>query len=196
MNIKPITLVGRRISLEPLDQRHAPDLLIAAEYNEIWTYLDEPTPRNVAAIYTLIDEAHRDQSRGSRLAFAIIERSSGAAVGSTSYINIRPGDRGLEIGWTWLTPSAWGTGVNTEAAYLLLRHAFEEQGIIRAAMKADARNMRSQHAMDALGATREGVWRNHRILSTGEYRDSVYYSVIASEWPTVRTTIERRMAVM
>jgi N-acetyltransferase len=115
------------------------------------------------------------------------------AIGSTSYINIRPKDRGLEIGWTWITPSTWGTGINTEAKYLLLRHAFEEQDAIRVAIKTDARNTRSQRSIEALGASREGIWRNHRILSTGQYRDTVYYSLIDSEWLTAKRLIEARM---
>ena len=194
MNIQPTTLDGRRVVLEPLQRRHADGLLRAAAYDEIWTYLDEPTPRDIEAIHRLVDDAHRDQAAGSRLAFAIVDRTNGVAVGSTSYINIRPDDRGLEVGWTWLTPGVWSTGINTEATYLLLRHAFEEQDAIRVAMKADLRNIRSQRAMDALGAVREGVWRNHRVLSTGEYRDSVYYSIIADEWSIVRGVIEERLA--
>ena len=91
----------------------------------------------------------------------------------------------MEIGWTWLNPSIWRTGINTEAKYLLLAHAFEA-GAIRVAFKADARNERSRRAIEALGATYEGIWRNHRILSDGHYRDSAYYSIIDSDWPRVR----------
>ena len=113
----------------------------------------------------------------------IIDNDDGTAVGSTSYIDIRPNDRGVEIGWTWLTPSRWRTGINRETKYLLLRHAFEDQGAIRVALKTDIRNAASRRAIEALGAVHEGVWRNHRILRSGVYRDSAFYSIIDSEWP-------------
>lgn len=179
-------LTGRLVRLEPLSFEHTSDLVDAARYDEIWTYLDEPTPRTVSAVQALIKDALAEQDRGLRLPFAVIDLASGKAVGSTSYIDIRPNDRTVEIGWTWVTPSQWGTGLNTEAKYLLMRHAFEVHNVGRVALKTDLRNRRSQRAIEKLGAVREGVWRNHRLLSTGTYRDSVFYSVILSEWPAVR----------
>lgn len=193
MNIHPVTLSGSRVTLEPLSARHARDLFSAAAHDQVWTFLDEPTPHTLAQIQELIEDATRDQERGTRLAFAVIDNASGRAVGSTSYIDIRCPDRGLEIGWTWTVPSVWGTGINAESKYLLLRHAFEEQSAIRVAIKTDLRNIRSQRAIEALGAHREGVWRNHRVLSTGKYRDTIYYSVIESEWPAVKDIIEERL---
>lgn len=135
----------------------------------------------------IIADALDDQKFGRRLPFAIVDSHTETAVGSTSYIDIRPEDRGVEIGWTWLTPSRWGTGINREAKYQLLRHAFEGQDAIRVALKTDSRNHRSQRAIESLGAVREGVWRNHRILSDGRYRDSVFYSITDAEWPGLRT---------
>jgi RimJ/RimL family protein N-acetyltransferase len=193
MNLRPVVLTGRRIRLEPLAYSHAEQLLQAAAYDEIWTYLDEPTPRDLNDINALIKDALSEQDRGARLPFAVISLATGRAVGSTSYIDIRPADRTLEIGWAWLTPGEWGSGVNTEAMYLLLRLAFEEHKVGRVAMKADARNLRSQRAISRAGAVREGVWRNHRLLSTGHYRDSVYFSVIDSEWPTVEANLGARL---
>lgn len=193
MNLSPVILTGDKVRLEPLDMRHADELLAAAAYDEIWTYLDEPTPRSPAMIRALIDDAQEEQAGGRRLAFAIIATASGSAVGSTSYIDIRPHDRGLEIGWLWTTPSVWGAGINFEANYLLLRHAFDELGVIRVALKTDRRNVRSQRMIESLGAVREGIWRNHRILSTGFYRDTIYYSVIESEWTTVRDAMNARL---
>jgi RimJ/RimL family protein N-acetyltransferase len=190
MNLQPITLTGKRIRLEPLSYAHTSQLLAAAAYDEIWTYLDEPTPRSASDIEVLIRDALNDQEAGSRLPFAIISNDDGTAVGSTSYIDIRPHDRTVEIGWTWLTPSEWGTGTNTETKYLLLGHAFEDQDAGRVAIKTDLRNVRSQHAIENLGAVREGVWRNHRLLSTGKYRHTVYYSVIDSEWPAIRERLQ------
>jgi RimJ/RimL family protein N-acetyltransferase len=186
MNLRPVTLTGKRVRLEPLGVEHAEDLAVAATDDQIWTYLDEPTPWDRSSVDAFIADAHRDQDHGARIAFAVIDARNGRAVGSTSYLDIRPQDRGLEIGWTWLAPSVWGTGINAEAKYLMLVHAFDDQDAIRVAIKTDRRNTRSQRAIERLGATREGVWRNHRILSTGEYRDSVYYSIIVSEWPLTK----------
>ncbi|MFU8875790.1 GNAT family N-acetyltransferase [Micromonospora sp. SL4-19] len=186
MKPTPATLTGRLIRLEPLGPQHADDLLAAAAHDEIWTYLDEPTPRTREAIDTFISDALRDQDRSQRLPFALVDLRSGKAIGSTSYIDLRPSDRTLEIGWTWLTPGAWGTGANAEAKFLLMRHAFEVLGVGRVVIKTDLRNVRSQRAIERLGAHREGVWLNHRLLSTGRYRDSVFYSVIDSEWPSIR----------
>ena len=194
MAVAPVTLQGTRTRLEPLDHQHADDLLQAAAHDEIWTYLDEPTPRTPARITTLIDDAHQDQARGARLPFAVVDTRTERAVGSTSYIDIRPHDRGLEIGWTWLAPATWGSGINLEAKYLLLRHAFHALGAIRVAVKTDLRNIRSQRAILALGATQEGVWRNHRILSDGHRRSTVYYSITDTEWPTIEPQLRSRVA--
>ncbi|WP_436526198.1 GNAT family N-acetyltransferase [Actinoplanes sp. HUAS TT8] len=189
MNIQPVVLTGKVVRLEPLGLQHVGDLAIAADHDEIWTYLDEPTPGTPAAMQRLIQDALDEQGRGVRIPFAIIDVTTGRAVGSTSYIDIRPRDRAVEIGWTWMTPSQWRTGSNAAAKLLLLRHAFESQNAGRVAIKTDLRNVRSQKAIERLGATREGVWRNHRILSDGSYRHTVYYSVIDSEWPTVQDRI-------
>ena len=194
MKPQPATLTGRRIRLEPLDHSHAPDLLEAAAHDEVWTYLDEPTPRTVEDIDHLIRDALTEQEQGPRLPFAVVRQSDDRTVGSTSYIDIRPAARTLEIGWTWMGPSEWGTGTNTEAKYLLLRHAFEILNAGRVAIKTDSRNARSRRAIENLGATHEGTWRNHRLLSTGSYRHTDYFSIIDSEWPSVRAHLEEIMA--
>lgn len=193
MKLQSLTLTGSHIRLEPLGPQHASDLADAATDQRIWTYLDEPQPWTRATVDRFVSEAQAEQLTGRRIAFAIVERSSERAVGSTSFLDIRPHDRGVEIGWTWLAPFVWNSGVNTEAKYLLLSHAFDA-GAIRVAIKTDRRNERSQRAIEALGATREGVWRNHRVLSTGAYRDTVYYSIIDSEWPAVREHLQTRLA--
>ena len=187
MNLQPVTLVGKVVTLEPLTMQHAEQLLEASKYDEIWTYLDEPTPHSLTEIARMIEDALAERQLGKRLPFAVIDQSSGAVAGSISYIDIRIPDRGVEIGWAWLAPSVWGRGFNTECMYLLMKHAFEEQDIIRVAIKADVRNVRSIRSMERLGATREGVWRNHRVLSDGTFRDSVFYSVIMQEWPLRRS---------
>jgi RimJ/RimL family protein N-acetyltransferase len=155
--------------------------------------LDEPTPRGEEAVETLIREALDDLAAGRRVPFAVIDVTANRAVGSTSYIDIRRVDRGVEIGWTWFTPTVWGTGINTESKYLLLAHAFDNQSAIRVAIKTDARNTRSVRAIEWLGAVRERTWRNHRVLSTGAYRDSAYFSVIESEWPSVKNHLRERL---
>lgn len=196
MNPLPITLTGKLVRLEPLVYGHAPDLLSAAMFDEIWTYLDEPTPRTTTDITRLVDDALHEQGLGQRLPFAIIDQADGHAVGSASYIDIRPQDRGVEIGWLWLTPSRWGTGMNTEAMFLLLEHAFTKLHAVRVALKTDERNVRSQRAIEALGAVREGVWRNHRILSTGVLRNSVFYSVIEAEHHATLTRLATKLALI
>jgi RimJ/RimL family protein N-acetyltransferase len=114
--------------------------------------------------------------------------------GSTRFMVLRPEHRGLEIGWTWLTPSAWRTGANAEAKLLMMEHAFERLGCARVELKTDARNARSRGAMSALPAQFEGIFRKHRLLSNGSYRDSAWFSVIDDEWPAVRANLKRRLA--
>lgn len=185
MEVKPATLHGRIVRLEPLAREHLPDLAVAAAHDAIWTYLDEPTP-STDAVKHLVEEALAEQRRGERLPFAIVEVATGRAVGSVSFIDLQPSHRGLEVGWGWITPAHWGSGAMREAVLLLLAHAFEALGAIRVAFKTDTRNLRSQGALAALGATREGVLRHHRILRDGYVRDSAYYSITNDEWPAVR----------
>jgi N-acetyltransferase len=194
MDLTPVVLTGTLVRLEPLSYDHSADLLDAAMYDEVWTYLDEPTPRTVRDINALIRDAKEEHANGTRLPFAIIDSSNGRAIGSISLIDIRQQDRSVEIGWAWLTPSKWGIGAAREAIFLLMRHAFETMGTVRVAYKTDRRNHRSQRSITGIGATQEGIFRNHRILSDGYIRDSVYYSVIPEEWPTVRERFGRQQA--
>jgi RimJ/RimL family protein N-acetyltransferase len=186
MDLTPPLLVGTMVRLEPLGMVHADDLLVSAGYDEIWTYLDEPTPRRFEDIARLLSDALAESSDGNRMPFAIVDAATGQAIGSVSLIDIRPHDRAVEIGWAWLTPPRWGTGAYREAIYLLARHAFETMNAIRVVYKTDSRNIRSQRSIEALGGTREGVFRNHRILSDGYIRDSIYYSIIPAEWLAIR----------
>jgi RimJ/RimL family protein N-acetyltransferase len=184
MAVKPVILPGRVVRLEPLSKGHLGELTEAARYAEVWTYLDEEstTEHSVAA---LIREALDEQARGERLAFAMMEQTSGRAVGSISYLDIQRTHRTVEIGQAWITPSRWRTGIAREAGYLLLRHAFESLGAIRVAFTTDSRDERSQRAIEGLHATYEGVLRNHRILPDGTIRHSACYSVIREDWPQV-----------
>lgn len=186
MAVQPVTLTGPRIDLVPLALAHTEDLLAAASHDQVWTYLDEPTPATRESIRALILEALDEQAAGQRLPFAIVLRENGRAIGSMSYIDIQPRHRALELGWAWLAPDYWQTGIGREASYLLIRHAFERLDAVRVALKTDARNARSQRAIAGLGAVREGVFRRHRILRDGHQRDSVFYSLIREDWDSVR----------
>ena len=183
-------LSGQTVRVEPLEQRLAADLLAAAADPEIWLYIPAPQPSCLGDVAALVAAALHDAANGEQVPFAIIDQHSGRAVGSTRYLEIRPADRALEIGWTWYAREAQRTAANTECKYLLLRHAFEDLGALRMQFKTDARNLRSQRAIERLGAVREGVLRKQRILHDGFVRDAVYYSIIDEEWPTVKRQLE------
>lgn len=179
------------VRLEPLARRHAADLFEAGRDETIWRYMPRPPLKSLEDTQGWIDEALAVSAGGTQIPFAIIERASNRAIGSTRYLDIRRADRGLEIGWTWLGPQFQRTTVNTECKYLLLAHAFEDLGAVRVQLKTDLRNERSQRAIERLGAVREGVLRKHIVLWDGFIRDTVYYSIIDSEWSTVMCHLER-----
>lgn len=191
--IEPVTLTGKLVRLEPLQMNHAADLYQAGQDTNIWTYMPVRAIRSVAALEQWIADALREQEAGLCIPFAIIDLVQDRAVGSTRYLSIMLHDRGLEIGWTWLTPDVQRTGINTECKYLLLRHAFEQLGAIRVQLKTHHLNLKSQRAIERLGAQKEGVLRNHVIMPDGSYRHSVYYSIIESEWPSVKAGLEAKM---
>jgi RimJ/RimL family protein N-acetyltransferase len=190
----PVTLSGRHVRLEPLGLHHAPDLLEAGRDESIWTYLSGSAFRDLAHTEAWIAGVLPEVEAGRQVAFATIDLARGRAVGSTRYLDIRPADRGIEIGSTWLGVSAQRTAVNTESKFLLLRHAFETLGAVRVQLKTDARNVRSQNAIARLGAVREGVLRRHMTVRDGHVRDSVYFSVIEEEWPSVKAALLARLA--
>ena len=192
MNPTPVVLTGAGVRLEPLAAGHAADLLRAAADPEIWRYLPTAHPTTLEAMTAFITAARDGMARGE-LPFAVIQLSSGQAVGSTRYLEIRPADRAIEIGWTWYAREVQRTALNSECKYLLLRHAFETLGALRVQFKTDARNLRSQRAIERLGAVKEGVLRKQRIMHDGHQRDSVYYSILDEEWPAVRAFLEQRL---
>ena len=197
MDLTPIALTGSIVRLlQPLGYQHTAGLLAAAAFDEIWTYLDEPTPRTIDDAKTLICDAEKEHARGGRIPFATLDTDSREVIGSISLIDIRPQDRAVEVGWAWLTPSRWSTGASREAIFLIMRHAFDTMGAIRVAYKTDSRNIRSRKSILSMGATQEGTFRNHRILSDGYIRDSIYYSVIREEWPAVRDRFESRSSAI
>ncbi len=190
---KPVTLRGAHVILEPLEARHAADLFEVGGDEAIWRYLPRPPLASVSDSRELVAEAFESAADGTQLPFAIVDRSSGKAVGSTRYLDIRRAHRALEVGWTWLGTRYQRTAVNTESKYLLLSHAFEELGAGRVQFQTDGRNVRSQNAIVRLGATLEGVLRKDKILWDGHVRDSVIYSVVDSEWPTVKAQLRHLM---
>jgi RimJ/RimL family protein N-acetyltransferase len=188
LDVQPIAFEGQHVRLEPLTQEHAAALAAISADESIWTYYPSSL-LTLGDVQRWIDIALAQQAAGTSLPFAILDRASGQALGSTRYMNIAPSDLGLEIGSTWLTPSVWRTAVNSECKFLLLRHAFEALGCIRVQIKTDRRNERSRRAIERLGAQFEGILRQHMIVRDGAYRDTAMYSIIDSEWPAVKAKL-------
>jgi RimJ/RimL family protein N-acetyltransferase len=170
---------------------HAPGLFAVGQNDEDWRYLPIPGLRSRAQAEQWIGEALELAHQGSQVPFTQLDAKTRTPIGSTRYMNIRRRDRGLEIGYTFLGRAYQRTGVNTEAKWLLLRHAFEALGALRVEFKTDARNLRSQTAIARLGASREGVFRKHMLVQNDFVRDSVYYSIIAEEWPGIRERLQQ-----
>ena len=186
MNIMPITLTGQFVRLEPLSMDHLQDLCLVGLDDEIWRYMVYGWVRSEQDMRNWIAEILKRQEKGTDLPFAVIDLKSGKAIGATRYMEIRAKDRGLEIGGTWYGRAYQRSVVNTECKLLLLQHAFEGLGCIRVQFKTDLRNIRSQKAIERIGATKEGIFRNHMILPDGTIRHSVYYSIIVEEWQSVK----------
>jgi N-acetyltransferase len=190
---KSVVLEGEHVRLEPLAKAHRDDLVAAAsEDPAIFRFMGT----NIAAHGwdPWVREALDGVADGSYIVWATVDRGSGRAIGSTRFGDIAPEHGRLEIGWTWIAPSYQRTAVNSEAKLLQLRYAFDELGATRVALKTDARNQRSQAAIERLGAVREGVLRRHIRLPDGFVRDTVYYSILADEWPAVKAQLETRLS--
>ncbi len=193
MNIHPITLDGRGVRLEPLTQAHHAQLCEIGLDDELWR-LTTTIIRTSEDMKKYIAAAVKDFSEGKALPFAIIEKSTNKAVGSTRFGNIETTHRRVEIGWTWIARQWQRTFINTETKYLLLSHAFETLGCIRVEFKTDSTNSRSRDALIRIGAKEEGVFRNHMIVPGGRIRHSVYFSIIDSEWNEVKRELEKKLA--
>jgi len=188
LRVTPVVLLGKEVRLEPLGLIHAQGLYNRGRVEADWTHLPRSCFVDLADTRHWIDEALAVEGQ---LPFAIVETAKDKVIGSTRYLNIRPEHRSLEIGWTWLGQNWQRTAINTETKLLLLSHAFEKLGCVRVEFKTDTRNERSQRALQRIGATKEGVLRNHMIVQDEFVRDSVYFSVISSEWLDVKERLER-----
>lgn len=188
-----MVLEGELVRLEPLELRHEEALWEASRDERGWRWLSIEQPSTRADFRAYLDAALANAAAGVELPFATVLLSSGRAVGSTRFLALRPEHASLEIGWTWLAPAAWGTGVNVEAKLLMLEDAFERLGCRRVELKTDALNERSRGAMEALPAQFEGVHRKHMLVRRGENRDSAWYSIVDDEWPDVRANLLRRL---
>jgi N-acetyltransferase len=188
----PALLEGRHIRLEPLEPYHLDGLHAAAQSDEIWTYL--PTRlQDRDALAHHIQATLARQTQALEYPFVVVLQEDERVVGTTSYLDVSEENRSVEIGWTWYTPDVWESAVNPEAKYLLLRHAFQSWGAIRVFFKTDARNLHSQGAIKKLGAQYEGTLRSHWILPDGFRRNSMYFSILDSEWPDVKSKLEQRL---
>ena len=192
MDLTPVTLKGRWLTLEALDERHAPDIFQAMRDEEVCRYLAWDQPRSLDDTLALIRDAKDAMARGQSIVYAQVWNATGRAIGSTRLLDVRPADRQVEIGATFLAREFWRTPANTESKYLFLRHCFETLSCVRVALKTDGRNIRSQEAIARLGATREGVLRRHMRVK-GYHRDTVYFSIIDDEWPKVKARLESRL---
>jgi RimJ/RimL family protein N-acetyltransferase len=193
-DITPVILTGEYVRLEPLSKDHVLDLLDAGSDPNIWEYMMYGNLSNKNTMESWVKMLLDLQKEGTDLPFAVILVSSGRAVGATRYLEIRPVHRGLEIGGTWYGTAYQRTVVNTESKYLLLKHAFEQLGCVRVQFKTDLRNLRSQKAIERLGAVKEGVLRQHMITPSGYVRDSVYYSILDHEWAIIKKRLEAKLA--
>jgi len=186
-----VTLDGRFVRLEPLEERHRELVRPAAQHPEIFTV----TTSALGLLFDpYIDNALKRSASGPELAFVVWHKAMDRPVGMTRYLNIEEPHRKLEIGSTWYEPSVWAGAVNPECKLLLMRHAFETLGFNRVEYKTDLRNGRSRAAILKLGAKQEGILRKHMIMADGHVRDSVYFSVIDEEWPGVKAGLEKRLA--
>jgi RimJ/RimL family protein N-acetyltransferase len=192
--VKPVVLQGAHVRLEPLSVEHHGRLCAVGLDDELWRWSPSPV-RTTEEMARYVSDALEQQANGRALPFAVVEKSSERVIGSTRYGNIEPAHRRVEIGWTWYGRPWHRTRTNTEAKYLLLQHAFETLRCIRVELKTDSLNQQSRAAIQRVGAREEGCLRNHMITASGRIRHTIYYSIVDSEWPEVKATLERRLSI-
>jgi N-acetyltransferase len=191
--VQPVVLEGRRVRLEPLRADHFDDLARVAYDAPLWQWTITG-PQDEAGLRQWLDVALANADAGIERPFATIDRASDRAIGSSRFLSIVPEHRRLEIGWTWVATAFQRTGANREAKLLQLTHAFETLGANRVEFKTHSRNERSRTALAGIGATFEGVFRNHMIMPDGSIRHSAYFSVVVEEWPAVKAALEAGLA--
>jgi len=189
MNIQPVILESVHVRLEPMTFNHCDRLFEIGHYDEIWAP-NGRVMKNLSDMKKYVDDAMQELADGKSVPFVTIDRQSGAIVGSTRFANIERTHRRVEIGWTWITPKFQRSYINTEAKYLMLRHAFEIWNVNRVELKTNVLNQKSRNAMLRIGAKEEGILRSHMVQENGTIRDTIYFSIIASEWPNVKNNFE------
>jgi N-acetyltransferase len=188
-----IELKGETVKLLPISLHHIEGLWEAAKPDEIWTYM-ATTVRNKEEMKQMIASAIQKREKGTEYTFTVVNQED-KIIGSTRYLDISPEQKSLEIGSTWYHPDSWRTSINTECKYLLLQHVFESWKVRRVQLKTDSRNLRSQKAIERIGAVKEGTLRKDRKIAGGYVRDTVYYSILDDEWGTVKLNLERKLGV-
>ncbi|MCL4530983.1 MAG: GNAT family N-acetyltransferase [Chloroflexi bacterium] len=193
IEVKPVVLTGRYVRLEPLSEAHVPGLAEIGVGQPFWDFMVYGKMEGADDMLNWVKDLLGRAAKGTDLPFVVIHLASGRVAGATRYLNIAPENHGLEVGGTWYGLEFQRTAVNTECKYLLIKHAFEDLGCIRVQLKTDSRNVRSQKAIERIGAVKEGTLRNHMILPDGYIRDSVFYSITDSEWPKVKARLEKML---
>lgn len=193
MVLKPVTLEGRWVRLEPLAREHLPGLLAVGLAPELWA-LTVDRPRTPSDLTAYVDRALAEAGQGLALPFATVWRATGTVIGSTRFGNLAPEHRRAEIGWTWLGRDWQRTAANTEAKLLMLEQAFERWSLRRVEFKTSTLNQQSRNALLRLGAVEEGIFRQHMLNADGSNRDSVYFSLLDREWPAVKARLTARLA--
>ena len=191
--VTPVTLTGKHVRLEPMNETHVPALAEIGAGQKFWDFMVYGKMETEDDMRGWVLDILSRAEKGTDVPFVAVHLASGRVAGATRYMNISPRDRGLEIGGTWYGLEFQRTAVNTECKYLLMRHAFEMLGCIRVQLKTDLRNERSQKAIERIGAVREGVLRNHMVLPDGYVRHSVFYSILDTEWADVKKNLEGMM---
>ena len=193
MEVKPVTLDGTRVKMEPMTAGHLDALVEAGAFDELWRW----TAVNAAKredMKSYVDAALADAAKGVALPFVTIDKATDKVIGSSRFGNIDPPNRKTEIGWTWITPAFQRSYVNSEAKLLMMTHAFEVWKCVRVELKTDVLNEKSRNAMKRIGCVEEGVLRRNMLVQGGRYRDSIYYSVLDTEWPAVKDRLRSFLA--
>ncbi len=191
---KPTVLQTNKVTLRPLTEADAEAFYLAGNYPQLWQWVAPNHCLSLEVSKSWINESLEQQRQGNHVPYVIIDRDSDRIIGSTRYCSIRRQDRGIEIGFTFISPSHQRTHVNTHAKFLLLEHAFESLGAVRVEFKTHEKNDKSRNAIQRIGATFEGILRNLRILPNGNLRNTAIFSITEEEWPTIKQSLKGKIA--